>query len=185
MRRIWEISRRRFLWLLGALGLVQAGGSVASNAAPAAEDPVPGFNVLTANQVAVLEAIAEQIIPADQDPGAREAGAVRYIDRVLAAEQRDRLPLYVSGLAGVEQTSRAMFGSDFIQLSFDRQTAVLKAIEQGKASGDTWKKASSADFFATVWNHVLEGFYGPAEHGGNKDYASWKMVGFPEHSGTL
>jgi hypothetical protein len=35
-----------------------------------------------------------------------------------------------------------------------------------------------------LWGHVLEGFYGPPEEGGNKNYASWKMLGFPEHSGT-
>ncbi len=185
MRKIWEISRRRFLGLLSALGLMRASAPIASIAASPAPAPAPEFRVLTAPQVALLEAIAEQIIPRDQDPGAREAGAVHYIDRVLAGEQSYRMPLYVAGLEALDRSSQAMFGASFIRLSFDQQTAVLKAVEQGKAPGEMWKKVSSMDFFATVWNHVLEGFYGPPEHGGNKDYASWKMVGFPEHSGTM
>lgn len=178
MKRIWEVSRRRFLWLLSALGLVRAIPALASGET---EKPAPGYRVLTRHQVARLEAIAEQIIPADSDPGARDAGTVIYIDRVLSGEQRSRLPLYIAGLAGADETSQAMFHKQFVELAFDQQTAVLKAIEGGKALGHTWKKVSSTQFFSTVWMHVLEGFYGPPGHGGNKNYASWKMVGFPEH----
>ncbi len=183
MRKIWEISRRRFLWLLSAVGLASARRLLGRE--PAHTTPAPGFLWLNAHQVECLEAIGEQIIPADQDPGARDAGVVHYIDRVLAHEQRSKQPLYAAGLAGTDETSRAMFGKDFARLPFENQSAVLTAIEQGKAEGEAWKKLSSAQFFTTVWNHVLEGFYGPPSHGGNKNYASWKMVGFPEHSGTM
>lgn len=178
MRKIWELSRRRFLRLLGAVGLFRSAAPVGLIRATSSATPAPGFRVLDARQVATLEAIAEQIVPADADPGARDAGVVHYIDRVLAGEQRAKRPLYTAGLAGADETARAMFGRDFARLEFGRQTAVLKAIEQGQ--GEAWKKFSSAQFFSVVWTHVLEGFYGPPEHGGNKNYASWKMVGFPE-----
>lgn len=181
MRKIWELSRRRFLWLLSMFGVVRATQPLVSAGALPAPTPAPGYRVLNAHQVATLEAIADQIIPNDQDPGAREAGAVRYIDRVLAGEQRSKRPLYTAAIAGTDETSREMFGRVFIQLEFDQQTAVLRAIERGEARGESWKKLSSANFFSTVWNHVLEGFYGPPSHGGNKDFVSWKMVGFPQH----
>ncbi len=181
MRNVWELSRRRFLRLLATFGLVSAAEPLAQAESHAPPSPAPGYRALDARQVATLEAVAEQIVPADQDPGAREAGVVHYLDRVLAGEQRSKKPLYVAGLAGTDEASRAMFGRDFAKLSFDQQTAVLKAIERGEAPGETWKKVSSTEFFATVWNHVLEGFYGPPEHGGNKNFVSWKMVGFPEH----
>ena len=178
MKNIWDLSRRRFLWLLSAVGLMRAVPPLAS---AEAEKPALGYRVLTRHQVATLEAIAEQIIPADSDPGARDVGAVVYIDRVLSGEQRSRLPLYTASLAGADETSQAMFQKRFVALAFDQQTAVLKAIESGKSPGAAWKKVSSAQFFSTVWLHVLEGFYGSPSHGGNKNYASWKMVGFPEH----
>lgn len=180
MREIWELSRRQFLWLLSALGLAHFVKPLPASPHP---KPVPasGYRVLTSREVAVLEAIADQIIPPDQDPGGREAGAVVYIDRVLAGEQRNKRPLYTAGVTGTDETSRAMFARDFTKLEFDQQTAVLQAIEKGAAQGETWKKTSSAQFFSTVWLHVLEGFYGPPDHGGNKDYTSWKMVGFPMH----
>jgi gluconate 2-dehydrogenase gamma chain len=154
-------------------------------AAPPAEEPAPGMKVLTARQMATLAAIAEQIIPADADPGARQSGAVNYIDGVLAGYQSDKFPLYAAGLQGTDETSQLIFGQNFLELEFDQQTSVLKSMEDGSAQGETWKAVSSQEFFATVWSHTLEGFYGPPRDGGNKNYVSWKMIGFPEHSGTM
>jgi gluconate 2-dehydrogenase gamma chain len=34
-----------------------------------------------------------------------------------------------------------------------------------------------ASFFAMVIDHTMQGFYGSPEHGGNRDEASWKMLG--------
>jgi gluconate 2-dehydrogenase gamma chain len=181
MRRFWEISRRRFLGLLGMLGALRAVPRTEGATPRALPPPALGFKVLTSHQATTLGAIADQLIPPDQDPGAREAGAVIYIDRVLAGEQKAKRPLYAAGIAGIDETSRKMFGKGFIKLQFDQQTQVLRAVEQGKAEGETWRKSSSSEFFFMVWQHVLEGFYGPPEHGGNKDYVSWTMVGFPHH----
>jgi gluconate 2-dehydrogenase gamma chain len=191
MRRFWMVSRRRFLWLFGVVGLARlsglldsaiANGNSAQNPAGSrASEIAPDYHVLSAHQVATLGAIAEQLIPADQDPGARDAGAVRYIDRVLRGEQSEKLPLYVASLVGTDQASQLLFGKSFIDLGFDRQTSVLKAIEQDNAPGDVWRTLSSRDFFDIVWRHVLEGFYGPPEHGGNQNAASWRMLGVPGH----
>ncbi len=30
-----------------------------------------------------------------------------------------------------------------------------------------------------VLDHCMQGFYGSPRHGGNKDYASWRMLGVP------
>lgn len=184
MHRVWNVSRRKFLELLGATGWFSAGGPLVQASTPA-QAAAPGYKVLKPAQVATLETLAEQIIPADHDPGAREAGTVHYIDNVLAGDQSEKLPLYAAGLEGVSQTSQLFYGRDFTRLSFDQQTAVLKSLEQGTAQGEVWRSVSSQEFFAMVWGHVFKGFYGSPEHGGNKGYASWKMVGFPEHSGTM
>jgi len=177
---LWGFSRRRFLGLVGAAGLPsvglpassgeqggepsqQAGGASASDSKP----ELPG---LTAHQAETLGALAEQIVPTDTDPGALDAGVVQYIAGVLVGNQASKRPLYEAGLEGVDQTSQLMFGRDFIQLSFQEQTTVLKAIEQGQGPGEIWRTVSSQEFFQMVWNHVLEGFYGPPEKGGNKNY---------------
>lgn len=205
MQSLLAVSRRKFLVLLSAAGLFRATEPLAADASAAAGRSAPGYKVLKPSQVARLEAIAEQIIPQDQGPGAREAGVVHYIDNILARNQSheplphvphaglvtlagyqsEKLPLYAAGLEGVNQTSRLIYGRKFVALSFDQQTSVLKSLEQGRAQGEVWRSVSSQDFFAMVWGHVLEGFYGPPDDGGNRNYASWKMVGFPERTGML
>jgi gluconate 2-dehydrogenase gamma chain len=189
MGKAWDVSRRHFLGLLGMAGFSTATTPLSSVTASRPDDsarvPATGMKILTARQVATLEAVAEQIIPRDSDPGAKEAGAVNYIDGVLAGYQSERQPLYAAGIEGIDETSQLIFGRNFVDLEFNQQTRVLKSLEDGSAQGEIWKSVSSQEFFALVWNHVLEGFYGPPSHGGNKDYASWKMVGFPEHSGTM
>lgn len=195
MSRAGEPSRRQFLELVSALGLPSVGlpadsprqgeGLSEETQGSPSSNSQPKLLVLTTHQTEILGALAEQIVPTDADPGARDAGVVQYIDRVLAGNQASKQPLYAAGLEGVDQTSRLMFGRDFVQLSFQEQTSVLKAIEKGHAAAEIWKTVSSQEFFRMLWNHVLEGFYGPPEEGGNKNYASWKMLGFPEHSGTM
>ena len=186
MERNWDVSRRKFLGVLGTTSFIRAGGPLRAGAdAPSAPTLTRAYKVLQPAQVETLEAIAEQIVPSDQDPGARDAGAVHYIDNVLAGEQSEKLPLYDAGLEGVDQTSQLVHDRNFAQLSFDQQTDILKSLEQGTAQGEIWCSFSSQDFFAMVWGHILEGFYGPPADGGNKGFASWKMVGFPEHSGTM
>jgi gluconate 2-dehydrogenase gamma chain len=49
-------------------------------------------------------------------------------------------------------------------------------LEAGKAKGNTWQTKSSAEFFRLVRNHTLQGFYGSPRHGGNRNYASYKML---------
>jgi len=195
MGRPGEPSRRKFLELVGALGLPSVGlpagspqqGGELSQGSGGSDPSIskPEHLVLTTHQTEILEALAEQIVPMDADPGARDVGVVKYIKSVLAGDQASKQPLYAAGLEGVDQTSRLMFGRDFVRLSFQEQTSVLKAIEKGEGPAEIWKTVSSQQFFLTLWNHVLEGFYGPPEQGGNRNYASWKMLGFPEHSGTM
>ena len=194
MQRTGDSSRRRFLGLMGALGLpslssctnslMQAAGVACQESKGETSPNSQPSRVLTARQTEILGALAEQIIPTDADPGARDAGVVQYIEKILAGDQAAKQPLYAAGLEGVDQASRLTYGRDYAHLSFQEQTSVLKAIEQGQCPGEIWKSLSSQEFFHMLWGHVLEGFYGPPEEGGNKNYASWKMLGFPEHSGT-
>jgi gluconate 2-dehydrogenase gamma chain len=183
-------SRRRFIQLAGIVGASCADPALLDAAdqpththhatgktSPESSDGT--YKALNPHQVAVLEAIADEIIPQDADPGGREAGVVRYIDHVLSGEQSAKMPLYEAGIAGCDQTSKLLFNSEFAQLKPQQQSAVLTSLESGGAPGEIWNTVSSRGFFSLVWNHVLEGFYGPPEHGGNKEHASWKMVGFP------
>ncbi|MED1438346.1 gluconate 2-dehydrogenase subunit 3 family protein [Aeribacillus composti] len=101
-----------------------------------------------------IEAATARIIPTDHDPGAREAGVVRFIDRYLsgidyiyaaadgsgflkiegkeANAWRERIAemqeKYREGIRKLEEISREKFGASFKDLSEAQQDEVLVAI---------------------------------------------------------
>jgi gluconate 2-dehydrogenase gamma chain len=162
--------RRHFLRTVG----VVAGGSAVLSGC---RNTPRSWRFLTDDEARTVTAIGEQIIPADQDPGATYAGCTNFIDRQLVGPYKRFQSAYRTGIEGVQETSVAMYGGRFESLSWERQTAVLKALEAGKAPGPTWKTQSAAEFFETIRDHVMQGFYGSPRHGGNRDYVSYRMLG--------
>ena|ERR1051326_6348612 len=126
------------------------------------------WRFFTAAEARIAEAVCEQLIPADQDPGAKQAGVVNYIDIQLTRAFRKHRAAYRQGLAAVDAASRAKFGQPFPELTLDRQREVLLAAEK-----------DSRPFFDLILNHTRQGFYGDPRHGGNRGMASWKMIGLP------
>lgn len=137
------------------------------------------FRFFTANQAALVEAICERLIPADEDPGAAWAGVVHYIDRQLIGYFSDQQETYRRGLLGVEESARALFDKPFLSLSAEDQDETLSAMERNTAPGDAWESVSAAAFFNMILNHTLQGFYGDPRHGGNKHGVSYRMLGVP------
>ncbi len=123
--------------------------------------------------------MCEQIIPGDQDPGAHRAGVVNFIDLQLTGFCKALRPSYRRGLAGVDQASRGMFGSRFVELAGAKQAAVLEAMETGQAPGEAWKDLPSKVFFSLVVSQTMQGFYGDPRHGGNREAVSWRMLRIP------
>lgn len=124
------------------------------------------WRFLTAEEASTLEALSEQIIPADRDAGAAQAGVVCFIDLQLVGFYRPFQAAYRQGLADLA-------GMRFTQLPPERKTAVLTALDTGKAG------ASAKAFFDMVVSHAMQGFYGGPRHGGNRDAVSWRMLGVP------
>lgn len=52
---------------------------------------------LTVHERATLEALCDHIVPPDQDPGAAALGAARYVDALLSAFERVRVPFLFAG----------------------------------------------------------------------------------------
>src|SRR5271170_1998086 len=67
-----------------------------SHAQQAAQHAVP-LSFFTAEQAADIDAMASQIIPTDETPGAHEAHCVYFIDRGLTTFLRDSQPIYTQG----------------------------------------------------------------------------------------
>jgi gluconate 2-dehydrogenase gamma chain len=128
----------------------------------------PYWRSFTAEEAQTVDAICECLIPADRYPGAHQAGVVNYIDIQLTKAFKKHKKVYRQGIAAVDAASRKAFGRRFVELTPERQVEALKDAER-----------NSKDFFELILTHTRQGFYGDPRHGGNRNMASWKMLGLP------
>jgi gluconate 2-dehydrogenase gamma chain len=137
------------------------------------------WRLLSPHEAATVEAMTARIIPSDTTPGAREARAVRYIDRALADVDRELAPLYRDGVAELDALCRDRHGRPFAELDDGAQDAILTELD----APPEHEEASAADrlrrFFAIVWEHTIQGTFGDPRHGGNHATVGWRLVGFP------
>jgi gluconate 2-dehydrogenase gamma chain len=129
-----------------------------------------------AEALTVIE-LCEQIIPADKDPGATDAGVIHYIDKQLTAYFQDLQPIYREGIVALNASCMELHSCRFEALAFAEQTAFLKKMENGKVPGKQWNPADQKNFFSTLVSHSMQGFYGSPRHGGNRNYVSYTMMG--------
>jgi gluconate 2-dehydrogenase gamma chain len=133
---------------------------------------------LNDENAATIAAFTERLMPGAPDkPGARDAGVLNYIDLALAGAYADLQDFYRRGLAQLDAYCRKTYHGPFVRLDAARQDDVITALEQGKATGFTWPTAQA--FFDTVRTHTMEGMFADPIYGGNKDFAGWRLVGFP------
>ncbi len=185
---------------------VQGSAPAATPSAPptptAAVPPEPEpLLFLNATEHAFVVAAVDTMIPADElSPSGSACGCDIYIDRALASaygggakmyragpffkgkpEQGYQLPLTPAefmraGIAAANAWSRKTYGKDFDGLPADKRAEALTAMQEGKAE---FPDFSSRAFFARLHALTMEGFFGDPIYGGNRNKASWKMLGFP------
>jgi gluconate 2-dehydrogenase gamma chain len=162
-------SRRAFVSRL----LTGAGAAVAWSALPhfaaahehAAAQVKTGerkFACFTSEEAIQMEAICEQIIPSDDGPGAREAGAIYFIDYALSQTEPYLQPLFRDGL---KQLAEASAPQTFSALTAEQQFVVLKKLE-------------STEFFRKAREYTINGFLGDPKRKGNRQEVGWKYIGF-------
>jgi gluconate 2-dehydrogenase gamma chain len=179
------LSRRDLLKLAGTAGAAAA--AAPASVVPAAAQrrpPRPArepLRALTPHEADLLDRIAELMVPSDeQGPGATEAMAVRYIDRALAGALADQRDAYRVGLEALERYARQTRGAPFLQLTETRQISLLIDVESGTATGaNVGFAGSSAQFFAVVRGHVMQGTFGDPHYGGNEGFVGWELLGYP------
>lgn len=127
---------------------------------------------------ATVAAFAERLMPgAPGKLGALDADVLNYIDLALAGAYADLQDFYRRGLASLDAYCHKTQNAPFTQLGAAQQDEVLKALDTGKATDFTWPTAQA--FFNTVRVHTIEGMFSDPVYGGNKDFAGWRLVGFP------
>ena len=149
-----------------------------------------------------MVALVDTLIPKDDvGPGGVEVGVPIFIDRELSGaygrgvrmyldgpfgqgtpQQSYQLPLapaelYRVGIADLNAWCiKTRGGKTFDQLSAADRTAALKVVEAGQAE---FPQVPARTFFNIVLQNTMEGYFADPIHGGNRNKAVWKMIGFP------
>ena len=188
-----DASRREFL-VRAAVGAGAAAGAglvpdaIAQNheqmegaaATPGAQHPSGSEHGAFFNHAdaATIAAFTERIMPsAPGKPGARDADVLNYIDLALSGAYAELQDFYRRGIASLDAHCRSTYKESFVHLTPERQDEVISALEEGKATGFTWPTAK--EFFSILRTHTMEGMFADPLYGGNKDFAGWRLVGFP------
>lgn len=150
-------------WLAAHLPAIQA---AAAHARRALARRAP-FATLTAEEARELEAVAAQIIPTDDTPGAREAGVIYFMDQALGTFAAQLLQPIRAGLPDLARAAQARRpgARGVADLDPAEQTAVLRGLEQ-------------TPFFGAVRFLTVAGMFGDPSYGGNKDRIGWRLIGF-------
>ena len=132
--------------------------------------------MLTEQQILILQALVNCIIPADDFPNGWDAGVGDYLLKQFEGDLQDKVAVYKNGLSSLEDDAQRIYGKGFASLSTDQQTNLLTNIEKGQVQVG-WA-IDAAEFFAMAVQHCTEGFYSDPQNGGNRDSIAWQMIGF-------
>jgi hypothetical protein len=120
---------------------------------------VPPIRFFTAEEMRLLEAIVERLLPQpDRDAGER-IPVVPWIDEKLHHDWRDgyryeELPplreAWRLGLAGIDETARMTHARPFADLDNASQDDVLTLVQRGEAPAEAWTRLPAVRFFRDV-----------------------------------
>lgn len=118
------------------------------------------LRTFTPHQNETVATIAELIIPKTDTPGAREAGVPAFIDVMLAdwGDEQQR-QMFTTGLANVDERSRAAYGKTFIGCTPEQQTEILQDLDYELARLRDTKSDTSQNFFQAMKWLTLTGYY--------------------------
>ena len=108
------------------------------------------------HEYAMVERLAEMIIPSDETPGAKEAGVAEFIDFMVASDPEVQYPFRI-GLTWLNAHSERSTGKKFLELSPEQQTSLLEPL--GLKNKARPGEEDGRKFFALLREYTLTGFY--------------------------
>ena len=135
----------------------------------------------SADQAKEIDAITARIIPADDMPGAHEAGAVYFIDRALTTFAKDSQQTYQDGLVELQSRVQESFPSvqKFSACTAEQQDQILHSFEAPPSPDRRRNRPlpGAQSFFETVRTQTIVAFLIDPDAGGNGDDAGWRVIG--------
>jgi len=142
---------------------------------PACSSTQTKYIFLTDKEANCLVALCERIIPADEYPGATDAGVIHFIDKQIHRRFPEEKELFRNGIESLQIWCQAKYNKNFEELNRELQINTLQMMENGEIPQGQWT-IPPQKFFRKLLDRTMQGFYGSPRHGGNKDYMSFRML---------
>lgn len=110
----------------------------------------------SAPEYAMLERIADIIIPNDETPGAKDAGVAEFIDFMIANDPEHQYPFRM-GLAWLNAHSERTLGKNFIALTPEQQVTILEPLgfkDRARSGEEDGRR-----FFGLMREYTVTGYY--------------------------
>jgi gluconate 2-dehydrogenase gamma chain len=120
----------------------------------------------TNSELRTLSALCDLIVPGDEAASGSAAGCVNYISEQIVRHFKPHQQVYRDGL----RTLDSLAGGDFAAAPTSQREAAFRKME---------KDPKLRPFVDLAIAHSLQGYYSSPRHGGNRDYASWRMLNLP------
>jgi hypothetical protein len=127
----------------------------ATNAAPRA----PG-DLFTAGEIALLDEIADTILPATSTPGAKAAGVGRFMATMVAdAYDARQQRIFRDGMRTLERECRALHGAEFMAVSPPQRLALLEQLDREQFEAFGQAKNGGPHYFRMLKELTLLGYF--------------------------
>ena len=127
-------------------------GNAALQVKPAVYQP----QFFTTSEYALVERLAEVIIPSDATPGAKEAGVAEFIDFIVASDPEVQYG-FRTGLTWLNAHAERNAGKRFVELTAEQQNSLLEPLgfkDNARAGEEDGRR-----FFSLMREYTVTGFY--------------------------
>lgn len=165
----------------------RAAGSACHSARPAAELPAHAPKFFRPEQIRILEALSETIIPADDhSPGAKAARVWEYVDDIVGDSNEANKSFWTAGLAAVDHMAERDYGKKLADCAAEQQIALLEKVARNEDHATTPEEK----FFVEIKRATIDGYYTSRigihqelEYQGNVAQAEFVGCTHPKHKG--
>ncbi len=154
--------------------LMLAGCERRQTDAPSTDEPQDGL--FSATDLALLDEIAETILPETGTPGAKAAGVGPFIALMVAdTYSPEEQQVFKDGLATIDRECQQEFGKDFVDLSSAERLAVAERLDRERLDAEEathyfqmLKELTVLGFFTseTAYDQILDYVESPGRYDG-------------------
>ena len=179
------MKRRNALRLIAIGGAAPLAAQHAGHGSSSAAAPGE-LRFFSHEQHALVDCVAEMIIPADErSGGAREAQVATFIDDLVADLEPSVRQSWTDGLAALDAEARSRFDAPFAEASAEHRDQILAEL----AAAEDGPRSELEKLFVQIKRQTISGYYTSKvglltelEYKGGVPLAEYELCTHPEHT---